>query len=249
MVLTNTPIDMTSIMGALSLTLVIAFWATLGWLVLSFLLGLTHGWRFGLYRFISFAVIAIIFLCCLGPISSMLGSIDLKSTFGVNSSFSISLPQANATITVNITSLFETLSNAIKDILVAYNVSIAPDEMVAYASALSFSIIKILVLILYGFIIFPFFLGLIWFNWVVFFKHIIPKKDRKARLRKGRIWSSFSNLAVSAVCGALIIFPLTAIVNSLNNSFQRVDETTSQKLKADESYYTMVADALDAYNN
>ena len=240
---------MTSIMGALSLTLVIAFWATLGWLVLSFLLGLTHGWRFGLYRFISFAVIAIIFLCCLGPISSMLGSIDLKSTFGVNSSFSISLPQANATITVNITSLFETLSNAIKDILVAYNVSIAPDEMVAYASALSFSIIKILVLILYGFIIFPFFLGLIWFNWVVFFKHIIPKKDRKARLRKGRIWSSFSNLAVSAVCGALIIFPLTAIVNSLNNSFQRVDETTSQKLKADGSYYTMVADALDAYNN
>jgi hypothetical protein len=216
-------------------------------LVLAFLRGLLRGWRYGTYRLGFFLIFIICSLCFLDPIASGIGGIDLSPYLnGYTLSFSVN----NTSIMVPVTTIFATIKETMRQLLVILSPSLDPTQITTLATGLATSLIKFLSVFLLG-IIFAIFGNLLaLLLWHIAFKHIIPKENRKASYKKGKLWSAFEELIIAGLLISMIVLPVTSVVNSVARGFNKVDDEQKEaSLRADNSTYNIVSSAVDTYDN
>ena len=235
--------DFAQIIEFLSLGLTIAFWAVLASLLISFLWGLLHGWRYAVYRLLVYALWILVMLLSLDAMAGVIGDIDL-SFLGTSISFSYDA----YVISVPLTTPFATMEELIEQTLIALGTTLDPASLTAYATSLTSSLLKIFLLIAYGLLLITLINWLTSFFWYVMFRWFFKAQTRKRKLRKGRIWNALTAVIISLTCGCMVIFPLSAIINTINQGVARVDEN-GEKLYADDSTYGQIVDVLDAYEN
>lgn len=229
-----------------NIVLIVLFVLVLVSLLVAFLRGLFRGWRYGTYNMAYMFILVVIGLACLTPLSNWLGSLNLSGMIGS----SMTIGSGDGAITFNVTSLYGTLTEAVTQAMQKYSPSTSPTEIASLANALASSVVKLLVIFVEGLLIATVFnlIGLL--LWHIAFKRIIPAIKRKESYKKGKLISAFQEVVVTAVVGAMMIFPLTAIVNSVSNGFQ--SSTTAEereKIKASNATASLVVDAAETYNS
>jgi hypothetical protein len=128
--------DPSQILSTMNLVLWILLGAFVVLLVLFFLRGLARGWRYGLYRFISFAVFIAIGLSTLRVLANALGNWDLTN-FNIGPySRVISVNGTDTEISLVFGTPYSAISGAIQQLLEAYQVNGSPDTIAAYANSL-----------------------------------------------------------------------------------------------------------------
>lgn len=228
----------------------VAFIAVLVLLLLAFLRGLFRGWKYGTYRLIAFGILVVVAFATLRPLANYAGSLDLSS-FGIPAiSFSFQTGSTTISASSSFGSAEHVVSDLVTQVLKQLNVNMDPNTLSAYALALAKSVVSLVVLLLEGVIIWLLGSLLIMLLWHIAFKHFIPKAKRKASYKKGKLISAFEDMAIGAVIIAMILFPLTSIVNSVTSNWQSAtaEEKTSYKL-ADNKTYEAIDGAVNAYND
>lgn len=240
-------VDVSSILSIVNLVLQIAFFAILGILVIAFFWGLLKGWRYAVYRLIMVAIWIAVMLFTLDPLCNFVGNFDLSS-FGIPA---INVAIGDITVSANVTTPYATIETLLTDLFKAMGTSLDPISLSNYVVALANNIVKLALILVYGILLLTLINFLIWFSWHLIFKWITPRKIRKDKKRKnkGRLVNAFANVLVAFVSGAMVLFPLTSLVNTINKSALRPDEETMEKIRADGGTYATVVDALDAYDS
>jgi len=127
--------------------------------------------------------------------------------------------------------------------------NLPPEELANYANAIAISATKLIVVFVEGILAATIINILIMVLWHVGWKRIIPKEKRKETYHKKRWISGLEDVLVGFVCGAMIIFPLTSIVNSFSSGFNKVKDEDKASLKANNETYAQISDVLDAYDD
>ena len=253
-----TLIEASEVFRYLEIGLNVAFYAVLAVLILSFLWGLIHGWRYGTYHFLFLGILVAVAFLTLSPIGNMVAEADVSSLASQLGMTELTFDMAGQTISVPITSLKETLTALFTEIIEANGASASAADIAAYASALAISVVKLLLLIVEAILIAVVGSFLAWVLWHIAFKWflnpkvkvnsydandelIVRKVKRKRRLR---LVSAFEQLVISGVIFAMMIMPLTALVNTVNNNLDLDEEQAAQN-----EYVSLAYDVLDAYDN
>ena len=253
-----TLIEASEVFRYLEIGLNVAFYAVLAVLILSFLWGLIHGWRYGTYHFLFLGILVAVAFLTLSPIGDMVAKADMSSLASQLGMTELTFDMAGQTISVPITSLKETLTALFTEIIEANGASASAADIAAYASALAISVVKLLLLIVEAILIAVVGSFLAWVLWHIAFKWflnpkvkvnsydandelIVRKVKRKRRLR---LVSAFEQLVISGVIFAMMIMPLTALVNTVNNNLNLDEEQAAQN-----EYVSLAYDVLDAYDN
>ncbi len=253
-----TLIEASEVFHYLEIGLNVAFYAVLAVLILSFLWGLIHGWRYGTYHFLFLGILVAVAFLTLSPIGDMVAKADMSSLASQLGMTELTFDMAGQTISVPITSLKETLTALFTEIIEANGASASAADIAAYASALAISVVKLLLLIVEAILIAVVGSFLAWALWHIAFKWflnpkvkvnsygandelIVRKVKRKRRLR---LVSAFEQLVISGVIFAMMIMPLTALVNTVNNNLDLDEEQAAQN-----EYVSLAYDVLDAYDN
>jgi hypothetical protein len=241
--------NLDSVNQVLNIVLIVLFVVVLVALALFFLRGLSRGWRYGTYRVIAFAVLILIAFLALGPIAEAIGTWDMTS-FGIGT---ITIPLNNGSKSGSASGTFGTPFNAIasliSDTLKFYDVNMDPEQLNAYAYSLAKSIVMLVLLSIDGLLLLTLGNLFVMLLWHIAFIHIIPKEKRKESYKKGRLISAFEDLVIGLVVGAMFIFPLTSIVNSLNYGFKKADETSTSSVSANNETYNTIKGVVDTYDN
>lgn len=244
------------IVSIIQLAANIAFYSLLGILVVAFLWGLLQGWRYGTYHMVFLGLLVALGLVTLGPVVDAISGFDLSGI--VTQPITVQIQEHS--ITVNVTTLSDTLTSFFDQLLRAYGVAASSDDIVAYSQALAGSVLKLVLIFAEGIIIAILGSLLVWILWHICFKFlfarkrpvktypsgdtsepVIVKRRPKPRLR---LLSGVEQLAVAAVCMAMIVAPLSSVVNTISKNLE-VDKEASMQ---DETV-GLVYDCLDAYEN
>lgn len=244
------------IISIIQLAANIAFYSLLGILVVAFLWGLIQGWRYGTYHMVFLGLLVALGLVTLGPVVDAISGFDLSGI--VTQPITVQI-QGHA-ITVNVTTLSDTLTSFFDQLLRSYGVAASGDDIVAYAQALTGSALKLVLIFAEGLIIATVGSLLVWILWHICFKFIFARKRpvetypsidgsepvvvKRRPKRKLRLVSGIEQLAVAAVCLTMIIAPLSSVVNTISKNLD-VDKEASEQ---DETV-GLVYDCLDAYEN
>ena len=234
-------IDMNKITAYINIGLVVLFIAFLIGIALAFLRGLRRGvWKSTHNMIFMFSLFVIAF-ATLDPFCKFVENFDI-SVF-VKGSFVISTVAEGETMTyyVPLTSVKETVTGLLQGFYTIYNVSATASSASNFAFAIAESLIKI-VLFVFDIIMILTFGNLFSFiTWYAISQHFVPKVARKlVKLR----WVSAAETAVTfVVTTALFCLPLTSLVNSLNQSYQR------NRPKSDNEIIMNIGNFVDAYNN
>ena len=178
----------------------------------------------------------------LSTMADFVGSFQL-STF-VKGSFYLKRTVDGSTVTyyVPVTTIKETLSECIKGFFALYNVSVSASDATNIAFALATSVLKVVVFIVDMILILT--LGNLFslLSWYLIFRHFIPRIARKTvKLR----WLGMLETMVTFVVVTVLFFtPFTALVNSVNQSYKRIEnrqESNSQLVQN-------VGSFIDAYD-
>lgn len=244
------------IVSIIQLAANIAFYSLLGILVIAFLWGLLQGWRYGTYHMVFLGLLVALGLVTLSPVVDAISGFDLSGII----TQPITVQIQEHAITVNVTTLSDTLTSFFDQLLRSYGVAASSEDIVAYAQALTGSALKLVLIFAEGLIIATVGSLLVWLLWHVCFKFIFARKRpvqtypngdssepvvvKRRPKRKLRLVSGIEQLAVAAVCMAMIVAPLSSVVNTISKNLD-VDKDASEQ---DETV-GLVYDCLDAYEN
>lgn len=233
-----------------------AFYSLLGILVVAFLWGLLQGWRYGTYHMVFLGLLVALGLVTLGPVVDAISGFDLSGI--VTQPITVQIQEHS--ITVNVTTLSDTLTSFFDQLLRAYGVAASSDDIVAYSQALAGSVLKLVLIFAEGIIIAILGSLLVWILWHICFKFLFARKRpvktypsgdtsepvivKRRPKRRLRLLSGVEQLAVAAVCMAMIVAPLSSVVNTISKNLE-VDKEASEQ---DETV-GLVYDCLDAYEN
>ena len=227
--------DISGLIDNLDLIWTIVFWSILGLLLISFFIGLLRGWKSGTYRLIFLSILAVTLLALLGVFADLVGKIDLRSFTQNPISFTLNGVEVSA----NPGPVFETVREltykVLKDVL---KIKGSVETLQNYAVALTASMIRLALIVVIGITVSSVGSLLCWILWHIAFKFIIPKPKRKPKLR----WvSGIEEVVVTALCGVLMLAPLSAISNStisnINpNSISSTNETVVMFKKVASTY-------------
>lgn len=232
--------DVTSASKYLNLGLTILLIVVLTVLVLSFLRGLLRGWKYGTYRILAFAIMITVVLATLSPQASWLGGWNL-STYNLPAiQFDLNVDGTAHTIVAKWTTMQATLEDVLTQVMMAYGANGSSSGVLAYASVLSTSIIKLLLIFIWGLLLSTLGALLVMLLWHIAFKRFTPKEKRK--VKKGRLASAFEELVVAAACLGMLLSPWTGIANALSGNF-KVEE---DKAKQNETV-SMITDMVGVY--
>ena len=206
-------------------------------LLLCYLRGLLRGWLKGTYHLLFMVGLFCLAYFTLDPLVEFLRGFDLSS-FGIpDVAFTINEQQ----LVLHVTTVDKTVRDAIEIILTdGFNVHADPALISNYALAVATSVIKwvlvitetLLILIVGNLLAF----GL----WHLIFKWIFGRPKLKHPVR----WlSGVQNLAVSAVIMALMIAPLSSMVNTVMDNAD-IDASHNQN-----EWISLAAQVTDAYEN
>ena len=244
------------IVSIIQLAANIAFYSILGILVIAFLWGLLQGWRYGTYHMVFIGLLVALGLVTLGPVVDAISGYDLSGI--VTNPITVQIQEHS--ITVNVTTLSDTLTSFFDQLLRAYGVAASSDDIVAYSQALAGSVMKLVLIFAEGIIIAILGSLLVWILWHICFKFLFARKRpvqtypsgdasepvivKRRPKRRLRLISGVEQLAVATVCMAMIVAPLSSVVNTISKNLE-VDKGASEQ---DETV-GLVYDCLDAYEN
>ncbi|MCQ2800063.1 MAG: hypothetical protein MJ228_04845 [Bacilli bacterium] len=225
--------NIAEIINITNIALTVAFWSVFAIFLLGFLRGLLLGWRYGTYRIIFMTILILVCVLTVKPLAGALASLDLRA-FGVNISTSMTVDLGTGTpaeIWINVTSLKETVSNFLSDLMVAANINADPTTIANYTIGFATSIAAVLLLLIEALLVIIVGNLLCFLLWHVAFKFITPKEKRKKKTK--RVISGFEEAVTAVLVFAMFLTPLTGLVNTLNRGFERLDEN-------DENYSSVV---------
>lgn len=239
--LISTLLDADSLSRYLDIGLLVLLIAVLAILVLCFLRGLLRGWKYGTYRLLSFAILITVALTTLTPLANALGGTDLSGLGLPNLNFNLQVDGQDHAIVARWTSLQGTLEDVIFQVMNALGVEASSSGLLSYASVLASSLIKLVLIFVWGIVIATLGALLIMLLWHIAFKRFTPRERRKEKHL--RVVSAFEDLLIGAAIMGMLLSPWTGLVNSLNSSF-KVDE---KHAKEDETV-SMITDMLGVYD-
>ncbi len=232
--------DVASASKYLDLGLTILLVVVLAVLVLAFVRGLFRGWKYGTYRILAFAIMITVVLATLTPQASWLGQWNLSSYSLPKIQFELTINDTVHTIVAEWTTLQGTLEDVLTQVMMAYGASASSSGVLAYASVLATSLIKLLLIFVWGLLLSTLGALLVMLLWHIAFKRFIPKERRK--IKKARIASAFEELLVASACLGMLLSPWTGIANALSGNF-KVEE---DKAKENETV-SMITEMLGVY--
>lgn len=248
--------DVAELNSTIDLILLILFISIIVSLVFCFVRGLFRGWRYGTYRFIFFAILVTVCLSTLGVFSQAISNYDLS---GFNYTFNFQIDNGSETINVvaPLTSLGDTASNVIAQLLKGFHVDMDPEAVQNLAISLAQSLIMILLIAIEGLLLMVLGNFFCFLFWHILFKHFIPKEKRKKKTL--RLLSAFQEFAIGAVLLAMFIGPFSAIANSLsaaNNSLNNSNTSSTSSVKKEQAGTPLtptmaetIHSVLDTYDN
>ncbi len=190
-------------------------------LVIAFIRGIFRGWKYGTYRLIAFSLMIAVILATLTPNAAFVGGIDM-SRFNLPAiQFNFNFDGVDHAISAPWTTVQGTIEEVILQVADAMGAKGSSSGLLAYASVLATSLIKLLLIFVWGLIISTLGALLVMLLWHIAFKRIIPKYKRK--IKKVRIVSALEETLIAAACLGMLLSPWTGIVNALNSNFN-VDE-------------------------
>jgi len=242
--------DISDITNYLNIALIILFVLVLVTIALYFLRGLARGWRYGTYRVIAFAILVTIAFATLTPLANALGNWDMKS-FNLPP-ISYTIPNDNQTynISASFGTPYSVIQTLVGDTLKAFDSNLNPAGVQAYAIALSQSLVMLLMLFIDGILLATLGNLFVMLLWHIAFIHTIPKDKRPEAKKKGKLISAFEEVVVGVVIGAMILFPLTSMVNSLVYGWDKTGDSQDQAtVSANNDTYKAVQAVVDTYDN
>ncbi|MGM9873654.1 MAG: hypothetical protein ACI31G_01875 [Bacilli bacterium] len=192
------------------------------------------------YKFIMFAILVLVAIFTLEPISKLIGSINLSSILPFKTIIYTNT-DAGVSYNVTISSLYHTIQESVKGLYLIYGISSSVSEATALSISLADSIIKLVTFIIDLLLIYTLGYLFIVLTYHLFFKHLIPKIAR--RKLKLKIPSFIIGGINYIVAMALFISPLSSLVNIVNQSYQRTKSENDTQLVKEIGTY------IDAYNN
>ena len=202
--------------------LLIAFIALLSFVALAFIRGLFRGWKQGTYRLLFLSIFAIVPLCLLGQEAVALGGLPLSSWVGEYQQITIN----GVTIEWHLGNLNESIFDfAYKYLTQVLHVSGTAQDIANYATALTGSVLRLLMVFLIAFVTLTVGSFLAWILWHIAFKHFIPK----ARRRPTKRWiSGLEDAVVYVALAALCVIPFSGLANALNKGSKNNSSDESQ---------------------
>ncbi len=262
----NLLIDASSIVKYENIALWVLFGLVLFVLLFSIFRGAFRGCAYGTYRLIFFAIVITVLFLTLGKVTEAIGNIDLSKWI----SQSINLTISDKTITAPVTSVSGTITALIEDAIKKFDMNVDPTNLAQMATGLTQSLLKVLMIFIYGILLWTVGKFLCWILWHAAFKFIIPKSKRKLtkeektandalprRQRKKTIYqkvrgvSMVQEVVINLLLLSMLIVPISGTINSIANSFNGTskESTASEKLKADNDTLNTIQTALDTYQN
>ena len=234
-----------SILDYTLLGLFIAFFVVL---VLAFLRGLFRGWRYATYRLVFFTLFVVLAFLTARPLAQMVGTMDISS-FGLPAlNFSLNVDGTTINVSAAWTTPLDTIASVVDQILRGMDIDMNPADLVNYSYSLALSLITIILLFADAILISIFGTLFIWIMWHLAFKRFIKKSKRKASYKKGKLMGGLLNAVTCFVCLTLAIFPLTSIINGVNNGWNKAKENSEVTLKTvDNDFYNDLDQLLKTY--
>ncbi len=249
----------------------IALWVLFGLVIFvllySLFRGAFRGWAYGTYRLIFFIIAITAIFLTLDLTVNAIGSLDLSKWI----TKSISVTIDGKTISAQVTSVSGTLEALITDAVKQFDMNVDPTNLSTFAMGLANSLLKLVVILLFGILLCTLGKFLCWLLWHIAFKFIIPKSQRKLTkeekkanealprsqrrktiYKKVRGVSMGEELVINLLLLCMVAVPITGTINSMVNSFasKEEDETSqSSKLKANDETLNTVQTAIDTYQN
>ncbi len=233
--------DLTNILKIVDIALIVLLVVVLVALVLCFLRGLLRGWKYGTYRLIFFAIMVTVVLLTLGAQANALGGMDLSGLHLPDFNMTLTIDGADHAICVKWTNLQDSLEDLIIQIAASFGTTGSYSGLFSYASVMALSLIKLLLIFVWGILLSSFGLLLIMLLWHLIFKRFTPRDRRK--VKKLRLVSAFEELLVGAACLGMLITPFSSIANALNSNFKVEDEQAKQN-----ETVSMITDILGVYD-
>lgn len=205
-------------------------------LLLCFLRGLLRGWIKGTYHMLFMAGLFALAYFTLDPLVEFARGLDLSS-FGIPD-FPIEVN--GASLVLQVTTVDETIYNAIKIILTeGFKINADPALISNYALAVATSVIKWVLVIVEALLILVIGNLLAFALWHLLFKFIF-----RFKLKHPVRWlSGIQNVVVSFVTMALIIAPLSSVVNTVMDN-AKIDASHNQN-----EWVSLASQVVDAYDN
>ena len=234
--------DLSQIKFYFNIGLIVLFVLLALGLLIAALRGLKRGiWKSTHNMLFMFSLLFIAFFT-LNALTDIIGSFQIsyfiKGTLYITREFE---DGAVLTYNVPITTVKETLIEYVKGFYTLFNVSASAASATNFALALASSLLKIAIFIVEMILIVTLGNLFSWLTWVLIFRHFIPKIARKVVKLK---WISMAETMVTfLVVTVLFMTPLTSLVNSLNQSYQRHKTETNNQLITD------IGNFVDAYND
>ena len=228
-------VDINSIANIFGIVLLVAFIALIVFFVLAIVIGLFRGVFSSVFRlFLMLAFIITAFLT-LDSFVNALGTFDLSWI----SKYIVISNSSGQSITVVVSNFFNTLTDSIAATMYLFGFEADVVTLGQLAVSMTIMILKFIVLIIDMILIVTLGNFFIWLLWHIGFKRLIPKFVRKAV--KIRWLSALLSGVRYAVVTVLLISPLSAIVNSINNAWQKY-EPQNPEVQA-------IGTFVDTYNN
>lgn len=233
----NLLMDVEQINNIVNITCTALFASILVILVLCFLRGLLRGWKRGTYNLIFILILVTVALLTLNPIAKAIGTIDISF---------IGSPQTvtsgDVTFTFEVTTLQLTIQDFFVQFFKASGYAASPKDIVSYSTALSYSVIKLVLILIDAILIFTLGSLFIFLMWHIVFKRFTPKDKRKKKSL--RLVSAFEEVVVGGVALTMFLTPLTGLVNSMAYN------ADLDKKEADKNEYaSLVYGVLESYKN
>lgn len=207
----------------------------------SALIGFKKGIWKATYRMIfMFSLILIAFLT-LSTFTEFLGNLDISQFFKGELFITRKIGEDVYTYYIPLTSVRGTITETIRGFYVLYNVSTTDISATRFAIAIVDSVLKLIFFLLAIILIVTLGNLFSFILWHLIFKRFVPKAAQKlVKLR----WVAAIEHAVTYLALVILFFsPITSILNSVNQSYQRNKPTTQDQMT------TTIGGFIDAYNS
>ena len=213
-------------------------------LVIGLALAALRGFRRGVWKSTHNMVfmLGLVFLAffTLSALTELVGSLDLSPFIKGSLYISREIDGEIVTYYIPITSVKETLTNFIQGFYTLFNVAASAKNAANFALALASSVLKIVLFIIDMLLIVTLGNLLSFLMWFLVAQHFVPKIARK--LIKIRWLGMIETMVTFIVVTFLFMTPLTSLLNSLNQSYQR------NRPNSDNEMVMNIGNFVDAYN-
>ena len=236
------PINVEQITAYFNIALVVLFILFIGGTLLAALRGFRRGVWKSTHNMVFMLTLIIIAFVTLDPVCKFVENFDLSQF--IHGSFYIRQFKDGAevmTYYVPVTSVKETAAEFIKGLYYVFDVSASTASLTNFAFAIAESAIKIVLFIVDIILILIFGNLFSFITWYAIGQHLIPKFVRTTV--KVRWLGAIETAVTFVVTTALFFTPLTSLVNTVNQSYQK------NKPESDSEVVRNIGNFVNAYND